>query len=176
MFDIPFDIAFINKQLVGKFGTTLLNQPKYRVVWSETEIEHRKQDYVNGIYLLTPVVRLVPKYPYLRRQWVLEQWVDHNGNNEIATANGGTYEPVWAFTEGLRPVWRAVEIIALAAQNGVGQKLTEKDFERENAEEFAKEVEELTDILKSEGTDYGNQTDAFVKPIYLDSQKQKMRQ
>jgi hypothetical protein len=171
--DIPLDISFINRELEKKFGRTLDNKVKYRIVWSDSQIEHRRTDKLRGIQLLHVEVQQLQKYNYLHRQWVLEKWMPYDGNGEIATVEGGTYEPVWAFQKGQRPVWRAVEIISLASENGISEKATAKDYERESEKKFAEEVNEFEEYLEDSGPNYGNQTDAFVAPMFMDSTKVK---
>lgn len=178
MITLPADIQEINRQLVLIFGETLDSKPKFRIVWSNDQTEFRKSYFASGIQLLHPVVKELPKYTYIRDRWVLERWFPFGGSEEIIAVDGGIYEPVWVFEnkerESLRPVWRAVNIIARAAEEGVGgEKKTLKDFMSEDEAEKQKEIELFENILEDEGTNYGNQTDAFVKPLYLNSGARK---
>jgi hypothetical protein len=170
---LPEDIEAINRQLISKFGSTIEGNVKFRLIWSNFETEHRKRYHKGGIELLYPIVEEVPKYGYLKDRWVLERFFNTTGNAEVIPENGGIYEPVWCFQnkdgESLRPIWRAVEIIASAAEGGIGEdKKSMSDFLSDEKEEQRKEIEMFENML-DDGTNYGNQTDAFVKPLYLNT-------
>lgn len=173
---IPEDINLINVQLIDKYGITLDGKPKFRIVWSENELEHRKTSYRNGIVLIHPEIVELKKYNYLKDRWILERWVAHSSTAELVTTEGGSYEAVWAFQgpnhEYIRPVWRAVEILVAAAEGNLDyEKLTPKDFELMESQAFDKEVEEFEDQLAENAPNFGNQTDAFVSPVFYDSTK-----
>jgi hypothetical protein len=180
MFVMPEDIKLLNEKLEKKFGKTLIgDRPRYRIIFSDAEIEYRKTDMFNGIAYVSPRTVEVPKYNYLKGTWVLERFVHHN-NPEIATLMGGSYEPVWAFVDKnsnpVRPFWKLVIFVALAAENGVAEKMTAKDFQREDEEKFAAEINEFEEMLNEQGPNYGNQSDMFVSPVFLDSTKQGMKE
>lgn len=172
---IPFDIEIINKRLILQYGKNHEGKPKFRLVWAAEQIEHRRRFGNNGIHYLHPRVEEVKKYDYLLKDvWVLERWIYHN-NPEIVAVDGGGYEAVWTFSDRFgkpyRPFWRVVDFVARAAEDGIPEKLSPKDLELQEDETLRKEVEEFEEMLGEEGTDYGNQTDAFVKPMFVDSQK-----
>lgn len=173
----PFDIKDINRKLKRKFGE-IEGKQKFRIVWSDAQTEFRKLFHVSGIQLLYPEIRETAKYPYAPSQWVMERWVAHGGNAEIATMEGGTYEPVWTFRaangESLRPVWRAADIIALSAEGGLGRE-SMSDYLSKDQKQLESEIEMFEDMLGEQGPDYGNQTDAFVAPVFYDATKQKYR-
>jgi hypothetical protein len=170
----PEDIAIINRKLLEDFGK-LEDKPKFRIVWSDSQLEHRKMFHVAGIQLIYPEIREVEKYPYAKSMWILEQWVPHLGNQEIVSVSGGSYEPVWTFRDskgtGLRPVYPAAELIALAAEGRLAEKRSLKDAEDDDARALEAEIEGFEEEIKDAGRNYGNQTDAFVAPIFVDSTK-----
>lgn len=172
---IPFDIEIVNNQLIQAFGKTHEGKPKFRLVWAFDQTEHRRCFGKNGIQYLYPQVEEVKKYDYLPNNvWVLERWIYHN-NPEVVAVEGGGYEPVWAFFDKFgkpyRPFWKVVSFVARSAERGVEKHLTPKDFEIAEREEIDKEIAEFEEMLGETGTDYGNQSDAFVKPMFVDSQK-----
>lgn len=176
---IPFDIELINNRLLDKYGKTFEGLPRYRVVWADGQTEHRKVEYENGQKLVWPKILEVKKYPYLKLMWVLESWVYGSpSSSEVVTTYGGCYEPVWSFRDKdnnpLRPNWKVVELLCEAAQVGI-EKKSDKQLRAENEAAFNKEVAEFEDMLIQEGTDYGNQTDAFVKPVGFGGVKQDYR-
>jgi hypothetical protein len=180
MFVMPEDIARINSDLETKYGRTIIgNYPKFRIVFSDAEVEYRKADIVNGIAFLYPRTVEVRKYNYLKETWVLERFTQHD-NPELATLMGGSYEPVWGFTDKngnpFRPFWKIVDMIATAAETGVSEKMTAADFKRQDEEKFAEEVKEFEDIINEQGPNFGNQTDMFVAPVFMDSTKQEMKE
>lgn len=176
----PSDITDINNRLERIYGK-VDNKAKFRIIWSESQTEYRKVEAQNGIILPRAETRFVKKYSYLKDLWVLEQWIPHYGSSELITVEGGSYEPVWAFRDSKgntqRPVWLAVELLVKAATLGLsGQKEDIKDLTSADQKAFNKEIEMFEDLLADQGTNYGNQTDAFVKPVYQEASKQKMRE
>lgn len=94
-------IESINKQLIDLFGVdTATGKPLFRVVWSDDQFEMRKTDRSDaGIQLLTPVVRLLPKYKqWIESRWVLERLVIvPEMNIEELAGLKLSYEPIWVF-------------------------------------------------------------------------------
>lgn len=172
---LPFDIELINNELLSKFGR-LGNKARFRIVWSDTQTEHRKTSFMNGIYFPYPRVIEVKKYEYIKERWVMERWIPHSLTDEIISIDGGTYEPIWTFQDSkgnaLRPIWKAAEIVALAAEGKFFERRTEKMDSAAHEAEIEKEAEEFEDMLGL-GTNYGNQQTNFVAPVFLDSRKQR---
>lgn len=155
------DIHLINRRLRDIYGKDFLDQPIYRVVWSDDEIEKRFgtfRDYVPGTNVLVrevTEVREVKKYPYLEPQYVLEKLFFNQHNKEILdnkTFNPAscTYEPVWAF--GREPngrakpvVWRAVELILMSINNP--KKLTPSQMNDAELEQAKKDEQVFMDLM-----------------------------
>lgn len=154
------DIHLINQRLKDLYGVDFLNQPTYKVVWSEDEIEKRFsyfEDYVPGTNILlrrVQEVREVKKYNFLEPQYVLEKLFVNRHNTEILdnkTLNplACTYEPLWCFGHEKNgkariPVWRAVELLIMSHLNP--RKLTPSqmsDLEFEQAKKDEKLMLEL---------------------------------
>lgn len=96
-------IESINKQLIDLFGLdTATGQPIFRVVWSDDQFEKRLTDRTDGgILLITPVVKLLPKYKqWVDARYVLERLVIVPEQNiqELAGIKL-SYEPLWVFRD-----------------------------------------------------------------------------
>lgn len=95
-------IETINSFLRDNYGIdTEDSLPIFRVVWSEDQYEKRETKFTDtGIELLTPEVRTVPKYSYLKDVYVLERrvLVPEQNQKELAGAVK-SYEPLWNFKQ-----------------------------------------------------------------------------
>ena len=92
-------IEEINKKLIQEFGYELTGQPRFRVVFSEDQYEKRWTDFTDdGFELLTPEVRLLPKYKqWVRAKYILERLVPVVGETDLVTKV--SYEPAWVFQD-----------------------------------------------------------------------------
>src|SRR5690348_475959 len=101
------DLHLINRRLKEKYGPGFnLVDPMFRVVFSDDEVEHRKEkfrDFVPGTNILlreVEEVRLCKKYNFLEPQYVLEKQIRNLNDAVIDTrnlSNKVTYEPFYAF-------------------------------------------------------------------------------
>lgn len=95
-------IETINQFLRDNYGIdTDDSLPIFRVVWSEDQFEKRLTEYTDtGIRLLTPEVRELPKYSYLKDVYVLERrvLVPEMNQKELAGLQK-SYEPLWNFKQ-----------------------------------------------------------------------------
>jgi hypothetical protein len=151
-------IESINSQLVDLFGLdTITGQPIFRLVWSEDQFEKRLTDRTDsGIQLLTPVVKLLPKY----RQWINEKFVlerlvvvPEQNIPELAGIKL-SYEPIWVFRgkfdEYIPPtLWGCKFVIdTLYAAMGKQSLVKYVDEESKHPQEMKeKRVEKLTEEL-----------------------------
>lgn len=95
-------IETINQFLRDTYGIdTDDSLPIFRVVWSEDQFEKRLTKFNDdGIELLTPEVRTVPKYSYLKDVYVLERRVlVPEINREELAGLQKSYEPLWNFQQ-----------------------------------------------------------------------------
>lgn len=122
-------INTLNDRLIEHYGRDSdTNQPMFRIVWANDEVEKRKVDTLDsGVNLLFPEVREVKKYPYLKNLFVLEQLVvvpDVNVD-ELPTTKL-SYEPLWAFRDEnntyIRPIWEAAKFIVDTVYAALGKK------------------------------------------------------
>jgi len=177
MEQLPQDIEQINSKLIAKFGYEH-DKPKFRIVWSDNELEYRQVYYLKGMQLIHPQIILTRKYNYIHERYILERYIIDSAkdNLELITHNGCSYEPVWVFEdknlEFVRPFWRAVEVLALAAEGGIGDKKTLKDYMSDDEKALEKEVAYFEDML-DDGTNYKNQKVNFVKPVYINNTDMK---
>jgi hypothetical protein len=157
------DIHIINRRLKDIYGCDFLDQPIYRIVWSEEQLEKRFgtfRDFLPGtnIFLREVTgVREVKKYTYLEPQYVLEKLFFNQHNTEIldnATLSPRmtTYEPLWAFGiddkgQVKRPVWRAIEIILMSVNNP--SKLTPSQMNDKELEQAKKDELLMIEIMNT---------------------------
>lgn len=98
---IPEEVKIINRLLERHFGIdTISGDPIWRVVFSDDQYEKRLMPTTDeGLQLLYPEVRLVPKYKqWIPHMWVLERLVivpDMN-SAELPTTKI-SYEPMFPF-------------------------------------------------------------------------------
>jgi hypothetical protein len=176
----------INELLKSHFGVdTVTGLPIWRVSWAPDQYEKRHgtwEDYTQGgIYLKTVTeTREVPKYPHLRRHYVLEQLVGipQQNKKELPSSNM-SYEPIHPFWDGqmnpLPPKWEVCKFIIDTIHAAMGQgslrKYVDPDEENNGLEQQNKNVKEIYDGL------YGNETAtgdalAYGTGVFLDSTKQ----
>jgi len=172
--NLPQDIEFINEQLVSRFGRTATSGPRYRIIWTENELEYRKITHYNRMELIRPEIHLVRKYSYIKDRFILEKFLTGLDNTELVE-KGGTYEPIWVFEDKklgfIMPTWKAVEFLAKVSDMGVKETLS--DMQARDKERFDAEVRDIEDMLNSDGIDYGNQEVNFVKPVYYNDLSMK---
>jgi len=90
----------INQYLIDNFGVdTITGQPMWRVVWAEDQLERRLTKYTDsGVELLYPEMRTLPKYPWIKGYYILEQLelVPELNIRELL-GKKMSYECKWAF-------------------------------------------------------------------------------
>ena len=158
MLEIPPEVKRINQQLIDHFGIhTSTGQAMWRVVWSEDQYEYRLMDTTDeGLILIHPEVRLVPKY----RQWIPEKWVlerlvvvpDLN-SKELAGLKL-SFEPMFPFEDkngnGIPANFEACKFVIDLVYASQGKKSMRRYLEEEGAEERVKKLQEEL---------FGNDTD-----------------
>lgn len=109
------ELERINTRLKDQYGSTE-NFQNFRVVWSEEQLEKQLCKYNdNGMQLLVPEMREVPKY----RQWIHNKYlleglkiVPDFQQKEISAKL--SYEPIWTFEregEAVVPSFEAVNYL-----------------------------------------------------------------
>lgn len=93
----------VNKILASKYGENLRGEPIFRISWSDDQLEKRfgvYNEFYGDIFIRTiRGLKEVPKYPYIRRAWILERWAPPElaYTDEIPETANGSYEPVFVF-------------------------------------------------------------------------------
>lgn len=98
--ELPETIEYINEQLIREYGIASDNgKPMFRVVWGPDQFEKRLQSHVDGMQLLHPEVREVPKYrKAIRDYYVLERLVIVPiANQHELPSEAQSYEPLHHF-------------------------------------------------------------------------------
>lgn len=165
MITIPPEVIRINDQLLSHFGKADDGSPIWRVVWSDDQYEKRLMDVTDeGLHLLTPEVREVPKYKqWIPSKWVLEQQVAVPEVNikELAGIKV-SYEPIFVFEnarqEALPPKFEVAKLVIDTIYAALGKtslaKYKDPESTKEGAlEEQRKRVEEIANEL------FGNESD-----------------
>ena len=92
-------IERINGWLVDQYGIdTVTGLPIWRISWSEDQYEKRMMSVTDeGIHLIHPEMREVPKYQHIRERYILERLSVVIDNPELA--GNLSYEPIWTFED-----------------------------------------------------------------------------
>ena len=151
--NLPVEVKKLNRQLESHFGidTTSMRQ-MWRVVWSDDQYEKRMTDRTDaGIILLTPELRDLPKYQWIKSHWVLENLVvvPEHQQNELAGIQT-SYEPLHTFRDQIIPSFEAVKFLIdlVNAAKGKGTLHKYIDPDAENPLEKANErVDRLMEEL-----------------------------
>lgn len=136
--ELSQSIETINKYLIDTFGLeSSINKPMFRVVFSDDQYEKRLTDFINGIQLLRPEVRELPKYFWIKGRYILERLVVVPEINmpELPTSKL-SYECIWIFenqsgTEALPPRIDACKIIVDTMYAAMGKSSLRKYIDEE---------------------------------------------
>lgn len=136
-------IETLNQRLIDTYGLYENGMARYRLVFSEDEIEKRwTRNTREGLELANPEVVELPKY----RQWinppcyVLEQLTEIPEGSISDLIERISYEPIWVFrtsnNEPLIPVWPAIQILV--------NQVLENIYEGSKERKYKDPREELT--------------------------------
>lgn len=137
-------VKAINKRLKELFGIdTVTQNPMWRVIWSEDELEKRLMDVTDeGFQLLVPEVREVKKYKgFTEDRFILERLVLVPEYQQLHLAGAKiSYEPMWTFEDSdgnyLPPKFEACEfVITTVLKRQHGPKGLKKYVDPEATEE-----------------------------------------
>jgi len=147
------EISHLNQQLIDHFGLdSSSGMCIFRIVWADDQVEKRMMSTLdNGIQLLTPVVREVRKYSYLKGVYVLERLVvvPDFQQKELADIKL-SYEPLWVYVDAsgnpLPPKWEPTKLIVDTLYAAMGKsslkKYVDPDVGMEAKEERLKALHE----------------------------------
>lgn len=167
---LPQDIQDINEKLKRHFGVdTITGDPMWRVSWSNDQYEKRLTEYTpEGLQLLFPEVRELPKYQWCRDRWIIERLVlvpdVHVGE---LPAQKVSYECMQYFEhfktgDAIRPSFEACKFIVDTVYAAMGKSSLAKyvDEEAKNPiEAREKRIQKLTDEL------FGDESDLLGRTI-----------
>lgn len=114
--ELPEEIATINKRLLEHFGRFENGDANFRVIWSDDQLEKQSCEFTkDGFQLLTPEIREVKKYPWVKHKFILERLIPVPAFQIDVLGSKVSYEPIWVFEDvngnALPPIWEALYIL-----------------------------------------------------------------
>jgi hypothetical protein len=166
---LPTDIVRINTQLVTHFGVdTVSGQPIWRISWSNDQYEYRETDCTpEGLTLVSPEIKLLPKYQWIKNRWILERLVvvpefqqRELGGKQVS------YECAWKFEDrdeqAVQPKFEAckfvIDIIYAAQGHQPFPKYIDPDSE-EPIEAQKKRIDDLVEQL------FGDESSLMMRTV-----------
>jgi hypothetical protein len=148
----------INKRLAEKYGKNLLEQPYFKISWSNDLYEIRVgtfNEFYGSIFLRTyRGARKVRKYNYIQNRWILERWQEKNLKPTDELPNPDGYEILYLFEDKNRnplpPIWRVANLICDTIFNSLLTKPQLKQaIEEEQEKIYADDVKYFEDMFDS---------------------------
>lgn len=166
------NVKNINKILLDRHGKTPDGfGPLFRLVWSDDQHENRfgtfKEFYGKIFIREVTETRLVPKYPHVKHEWILERWFPPEiaYNRELPDSIRGSYEPVQVFRHengsSVPVTERIVEEIIWTLFHPKLEGDRRSDLKAQEQIEFDKEVE----LNKLHLEEVGSASKVFGKAI-----------
>lgn len=160
--ELPESVETINKRITDYYGLSLDGHAKFRVVWSDDQIENQYTNYTaEGFELPYKILRKVPKYrQYIQSKYILERLSIVPEVNQEELGLKLSYEPIWVFEDAqgfpLPPKWEVIVILI----NTLHEQVTKpKDAPYKQAEEDANTVEAMEEkARKLQEALFGNET------------------
>jgi hypothetical protein len=151
-------VSLINSRLERLYGRhTIVNKPIFRLAYSEELLERRSGEKAvfadcNGVEIFLRMetgIHEVRKYPWLDKQWVIENIV---GNPHQDVFEGDyIYNIIYAFKPNMPcPPWKAIHFFLqhwILIMNTTRPKRTEKDDLSDDAAKKKLEVEKARNLL-----------------------------
>lgn len=97
---LPTNVQEINRQLQESYGIdTESTQPMWRVSWAADQYEMRVDNVTaSGVQLLFPEIMRLPKYSWIKDEWILENLVLVPIQNQADIPEfKKSYECIWRF-------------------------------------------------------------------------------
>lgn len=151
-------IEYINGRLLREFGREFNGWAKFRVVWSDDQLEKRwVQQTDEGFDLLVPEVRERPKYrQHIQQKWILERLLPVPAVTDLV--DNISYEPAWVFQDDggnyLPPRYDACKFVIEAIYAQMDDAGTHKKYKDPAAEKGYRK--QLVDDMEKEL--FGNET------------------
>jgi len=164
-------LARFNEKLMNDFGYFgASDKPRFRLVWSEDQIDKRLTHYTkDGFQLNSPIVVEVKKYAqWIHEKYLIEMLCEIPSGHEELTINKLSYENIWTFEDKyghpLEPrydfakfmIENLLEVMTTGKTIGAKYKVTNE----EERQQRIVEIDKLEEML------YGNEskiTDALMK-------------
>jgi hypothetical protein len=166
------NVKRLNKMLQDLYGVNPRGEPTFRIVWSDEQFENRRGTYSDfyGKLFIRQVVetRLVPKYPQIRHEWILEKWFppEISANSELPDSVRGSYEPVQVFRhangEAVPVTERIVKEIIWVLFHPQLPGDRASDLKANEQIEFDKEVEHNKGVLEDAGSALIKDSEAII--------------
>ena len=152
-------IETLNQRLIEHYGVDESNRPMFRIVWAEDQTEKRLVMYTDsGMQLLTPEIREVKKYTYLKGVYALERLV--LVDEEELPGITKSYEPIWVYrsfdNRPLPPIWDATKVVIDVLYAALGKKSIRKYVEDVSPEKKAADVAKMQEELFGNETNVGD--------------------
>lgn len=166
---LPQEVAELNQQLIDHFGIdTVTGKPMWRVSWSNDQYEKRLTDRTpEGLSLLYPEVKELPKYPWIKDRWILERLVlIPDVNIAEIPSEKQSYECMWKFEDrfenALPPTFWASKFVVDTIYAAMGKSSLVK-YVDEEAKNPAEHKEERINTLIEEL--FGNESNLLGRTI-----------
>lgn len=186
--ELPQDVKRINQQLIDHFGVdTISGAAMWRVSWSNDQYEKRLTDCTpEGLTLLFPEVRELPKYQWIRDRWILERLclIPDINVAELPTQRQ-SYECMYPFEnaytgDALPPNFEAARFVVNAVYAAMGKRGMRHyidDLAKESPEQKAARIDKLQEELFGDESSLLGRTITgeaiVVPPSYETTQKEK---
>ncbi len=156
--ELPADVKQININLRNLFGIdTETSRPMWRVSWSNDQYEKRLTDRTpEGLQLLQPIVKELPKYQWIKSRWILERLcLVPLVNMAELPSQTQSYECMWIFQharteEALPPNLQVAKFVVDTVYAAMGKSSMARYIDEESKnpiESREKRINELTEAL-----------------------------
>lgn len=152
---LPTDIIKLNDQLREHFGIdTISSDPIWRVSWCNDQREMRMTDRTpEGLHLLYPELKYLPKYQWLKDRWILERLVVVP---EFQAAELGgkaiSYECLWVFEgkdkQPVPPKFEACKFLVDLVYAAMGHRPMQKYIDPESVEPMEEQKKRIDSLVE----------------------------
>lgn len=153
--ELPQDVKIINQMLERNFGIdTITGKPMWRVSWSNDQYEKRLTNCTDeGLSLLYPEVRELPKYQWVKDRWILESLcLIPDVNIGDLPSQKQSYECMYVFEnqythDALPPKYEACKFVIDVVHAASGKKSMKKYVDEEAASPLEAKEKRIDGLL-----------------------------